>query len=183
MADERPPAKPVAADLRWREATAGSTPAGSAKAKRRKQFTLLAGLFLALASLVVAWLFFLHRVPPEPLFLTIHIGSYNSRLYPVVPFAKQDSERLSRHFEDSRHAETKTKTLLTQELGRLASHTSKPVVIHLSALALVHEGGTGPAELVHVVVFPFAGEARFAIPHCGAGPEDEQSCEQNAEAG
>ena len=71
--------------------------------------------------------------------MTINVGDYNVAHYPVVPFARQDGERLARHFANNRNAESKTKDLLVKELDNLAGHSGRPIVVHITALALVRD--------------------------------------------
>lgn len=105
---------------------------------RRRWFIILAALFLVLGSTAVVWFLLIKPLPPPPFLLTIDIGDFNARQYPVLAFARQDGERLGRHFPDKRHAETKTRELLLSELNGLARR-SDPLIVHIAALALVRD--------------------------------------------
>ncbi len=79
------------------------------------------------------------RPPPAPPFLlTINLAELNARQYPVLAFARQDGQRLERHFPDKRQAETKTRELLLGELNALTNRTD-PLVVSITALALVRD--------------------------------------------
>ena len=83
--------------------------AGAQNGARGKQFgsVMLAGLLMALITVTIVWFFFIGSVPKEAYYLTINIGQYNAKEYPVVPFSRQDSERLKRNF--TRHHDARAR--------------------------------------------------------------------------
>jgi hypothetical protein len=97
---------------------------------------VLTALLLALASIAGVWFLLIKPPPAPPFFLTIQVGDFNARQYPVLPFARQDGDLLQRHFPTRKQAETKTRELMRHELHGLATR-SDPVVIHIDALGLV----------------------------------------------
>jgi hypothetical protein len=96
----------------------------------------LTALLLALVSIAGIWFLLIKPAPAPPFFLTISIGEFNARQYPVLPFARQDGELLQRHFPARKQAETKTKELLRHELQGLTAR-SEPLIVHIAALGLV----------------------------------------------
>jgi hypothetical protein len=126
-------------DKRWQTQAPASVHGAGRPAGRRTWFIVLAGLFLAFVSAAIVWVLLLRPAPPPPFFLAISISDYNARQYPVVPFARQDGERILRHFPAKKQAETKTKELLRRELDGLASR-SEPLIVQIAALALVRDG-------------------------------------------
>ena len=114
--------------------------------KAARAFVALAVL-LALAGVVVGLLFYL-RPPPRPVFVSIAVTEYADRNWPVNPFARQDGDALRERFgSDSVQAfQSQERALVLAELNRLADATrrsedaGRPVVVHLSALGLVHAG-------------------------------------------
>jgi hypothetical protein len=121
---------------RWQAQAA--TPAKDRGERRRRWFIALTGLLLALVATAAVLFLLLRPLPSSPFLLTIEIGEFNARQYPVLAFARLDGERLGRHFPDRRRAETKTRELVVNELRALAGRT-EPLLVHLSALALVRD--------------------------------------------
>jgi hypothetical protein len=98
-------------------------------------------VLLALGGAVVAWLFFLRGLP-SPYFLSLPIREYSAKQLAPNAFAVQDCDALLQHFpkDHKRAYESQTLDRMRKELAALRSKTDTPAVVHLTALALVHEG-------------------------------------------
>src|SRR5437879_13907455 len=108
MADDVPAPRKGSLDQRW-QGQGGYDADAAAGARRRFWFILLAALSLAFGTAAAVWILLIKPPPPPPYFLAINIGDYNSRHYPLLPFAKQDGDRVLRHFPSKNDAQTKTK--------------------------------------------------------------------------
>jgi hypothetical protein len=158
MADDRRPQD------KWRHAGGNAPAGGSASAPRGRSRTsqlFLGGLlFAALAGIVAGLIFFL-RPAPKPVFLSIAVTEYADRNWPVNAFARQDAEALQKHFgSDGTVAfQSQERELILRELNQLADRSrgddkGRPIVVHFSANALVHEGA----------VYVLPGDAKVGLP-------------------
>jgi hypothetical protein len=126
---------------RWR----GSSPAAAGDDRRarrkggRRLFVPLL-LLLALLGAAVAWLYLI-KPPPTPYFLTMPVREYKFQQF-ANPLAQRDGMALRRHFAGSPSTYDKqAKELLLQELGGLHKKDDRPVIVHVSALAVGREDG------------------------------------------
>src|SRR5260221_14562183 len=110
-----------------------------------KRFAVLALILLIIG--VVAGLLVYVWPAPKPIALGFAVTQYTNRSYPPNPWARQDSEKLREHFPDSAQAlQGQEEKSLLDVLKQLASRTNerkdkgRPVVVHLSAHAAVHDG-------------------------------------------
>jgi hypothetical protein len=120
--DDPPPAAPI-----------------SPAERRRTAIFFLAGAFLAIGTVILIFMLLIKRPPPEPYFLTINISAYNASQYVPPPFGAQDSAVLMRHFTHKAQATSKDKKRLRTYLEELARPSTRPVIVHISALALVRD--------------------------------------------
>ena len=122
----------------------GNAAKASAKARasgQRKKMILLAALLSGLLAFVVVLVQYIDIPTVSPFFVTINVAEHNYKHFPLQAFARADSEILLQHFEDGKKKEatTRSKELLLNELNGLKDRSTEPLVIHLSAMALVRD--------------------------------------------
>ncbi len=137
---QEPVQEPDAARRAWQ----GNAAKGSAKARgtrQRKKVLIFAAVLSALLTLVVVLIQYIDFPTVSPAFLTINVAEHNHKHFPLQAFARADSELLMQHFGDGKKKEavTRSKELLLNELNGLKDRSTDPLVIHLSAIALVRD--------------------------------------------
>src|ERR1700722_14179800 len=138
---EKPANRSGSPDMSWRGP--GFAARTSQKSTGRGWTIFLFGSLLALVSLLIVWFNYIGPVPKEAVYLSINIGQYNDRQFPVVRLARRGRERVKRHSteESRREPQTKELGLLKKELEGLASRPAdQALIVHITALALVHNG-------------------------------------------
>jgi hypothetical protein len=139
MADEAAAPRSSSPDQRWQSQASEGVPGPTRRSGRRLLLIGLFGLFLAFLSLAALWVLLIKPPASPPFYLAVSIGTYNDKQYPIIPFTRQDGDRILRHFPAKRYAQTKTPELLRSELKELASR-SEPLIVHITALALARDG-------------------------------------------
>jgi hypothetical protein len=120
-------------------------PAAADSTRGARRFLALA-LFVAAAGAVIGALFWIQPSVP-PVLLSIPIGEYEDRSLPPNPWAEEDSDTLREALPAAAGSEKgynyQERTRLREVLQGLRNLTPVPpvVVVHLTALATVHEGG------------------------------------------
>jgi hypothetical protein len=137
---EDAPAPRRTSDYRWQGQQGGASAPSTPGSRRRVWIITLAGIFLALFSIVFLWVLLVRLAAPPPEFLTIHINERDDRLFPPLPASKRDTDLILRHFPPKKQPETKSKNLLRSELSALAKRAAnESLVLHLAALAVVRD--------------------------------------------
>lgn len=139
MADARPPTS-----AGWQT----GEPFGSRRQiglSRGTRLFIAASFFLAIAGAIIAFFMYMRR-PDAARIVTIPISQYSDPPWTTNPWAEEDSDALQAVLPASESS--RDKAFGAQETGRLEaqfrklaeSDDSKPIIVHLSALALVDGG-------------------------------------------
>lgn len=139
MADARPP---TSAGWQTGEPYGSRHQVGLSRGTR---LFIAASFFLAIAGAIIAFFLYMRR-PDAARIVTIPISQYSDPPWTVNPWAEEDSDALQAVL--SATESSRDKAFGAQETGRLEarfrklseSDDSKPIIVHLSALALVDNG-------------------------------------------
>jgi hypothetical protein len=139
MAQER--SAKSAGDLRKWRARAAVDKVGAPSVLRTGAVFRLLAIMAVVAAAGLALLLYLRRLD-DPVFLSIAVTEYTSPFFPPNPWAEQDSIGLLERFPHARKGyDSQTHSMLRSELEKtLSAGKNEPVVIHLSAHAMVRDG-------------------------------------------
>jgi hypothetical protein len=140
--DPAPSRSPASRRADWRAETPGATGNRTVLAT----ITLLA--LLIVAGVLIGIFVFWFGSKPEPRFVTVPFAEYKDAVWPANPWARQDAERLAgcfpNRFEDGFTAQEQQR--FRDLLARLAVDQSdqsrRPLVLHITALSVVHDHTT-----------------------------------------
>jgi hypothetical protein len=104
----------------------------------------LIAVILALGGALVGFFLLIRtQAVTTPFCLSLPIREYGSTAYPVNPLAEQDTVAITDCFPAKLKKpafNSQTQKLIVEELQQLRSHADRPLIVHLSCLATVHEG-------------------------------------------
>jgi len=141
--DSMPPGRPKRNWAGDAPETSRALKLSTPETQRRKRLYLLGIFSVALLGAIVAFIALVFTGRSRLHYLAIPITEYRDRLYPVNPWAEQDSAALQALFSAAKHDapqaeiayEGQSKAPLLRELDDLRALDAETVVVHLSGLA------------------------------------------------
>ncbi|MBX7104038.1 MAG: hypothetical protein K1X57_08145 [Gemmataceae bacterium] len=123
----------------WR--AGGTAPAGGGGQSKANIF--VAGLLaVALAGVLAGFGYWLVSGGESTVrYIALPLSEHSHPAWPAVPYAEADAERLLKHFPGGEKAfNNQEEELFSRKLDSLKSLGDRPLVLHISALCVVHEG-------------------------------------------